>query len=64
MSMNNFFCWLTGGHRYHDTHLTLYTDHKTDEAVITNYCIKCYKPFEIRIGWRYLSMMHKPPKEE
>lgn len=62
--MNTFVCWLTGGHRYKDSGLATYTDHETDEAVFRNACIKCGKPFEIRIGWRYLGMMHKMQKEE
>lgn len=58
--MNSFLCWLTGGHKYSDLNLMIHTDHETDEAVFENICIKCGKPFETRIGWRYLSIMHKP----
>lgn len=43
--MNSFVCWLTGGHRYSDANLTVYTDPKTDEFVFQNYCVKCHKPF-------------------
>lgn len=60
--MNSFFCWLTGGHKYADSNLMIHTDHETDEAVFENICIKCGKPFETRIGWRYLSIMHKCPR--
>ena len=65
--MNRFFCWLSGGHRYQDSHIMIHTDHETDEAVFQNICVKCGKPFETRIVWRYLIIMHKPqiniPKE-
>lgn len=56
--MNGFFCWLTGGHRYADSNLTVYTDPKTKEAVFRNICIKCSKPFEIRIAWRCLGIQY------
>ena len=61
--MNAFFCKLTGGHKYADLNLTIHTDRRTDEAVFKNHCIKCGKPFETRIGWRYLSLI-EPVKRE
>lgn len=57
--MNSFVCWLTGGHRYSDANLTVYTDYKTDELVFQNFCVKCHKPFEDKIAWRYLETIYK-----
>ena len=56
--MNSFFCWLTGGHRYKDNNIMIHTDHETDEAIFTNYCIKCGKKVETRIAWKCLLITH------
>lgn len=57
--MNSFTCWLTGGHRYSDENLTVYTDHKTDELVFQNFCVKCHKKYKDKIAWKYLVLMHE-----
>ncbi len=61
--MNKFCCFITGGHKYDDTHLTCMSDFRTQEFVLENYCVKCHKVIEIRIPERLILHEIWKPKE-
>lgn len=50
--MNRLFCKLTGGHRYADEKLDIVEiNHYTDTVRMINYCVKCGKPYEIKVSY-------------
>jgi len=61
MPMNEFFCKLTGGHRYAD--INLHVSCKDAVWTIKNRCIKCGKEWQGRLhGSAWLNQMNKEKK--
>lgn len=49
--MNRFFCWLTGGHIYHDATLMVTRNPLSRKTVFKNHCLKCGKEYKFEIDF-------------
>lgn len=58
--VKQFFC----RHRYSDANLTSCSVGASGRAVLLrNYCVKCGKPFEVRMSGRYIDNMIEEDKK-
>lgn len=47
--MKPFFCWLTGGHIYHDADLFVHRCDYSGKVILKNHCLRCGKEFKFEL---------------
>ena len=49
--MKPFFCWLTGGHIYHDANLMVKRNPYSRKTEFKNHCLKCGKECKFELNF-------------
>ena len=47
--MKPFFCWLTGGHIYHDANLMVTRNEFSRKTIFENHCLRCGNVYKFEI---------------